>query len=117
MIWRPSITFENIKKFEVGNIYGGTEKYLFQYNVDSLWNTTINLWYTEVFMLIFTCKFDFTMFPFDNHNCYITFGDINHKTPKKVKLYQTVVIYDTEKTTHGGSVQTVVEFYSVSSEI
>ena len=50
--------------------------------------------FESLFMLAFSCQFDFTVFPFDSHKCNITFGDINHSS-EKLRLNTTKIYYKT----------------------
>ena len=71
IIWRPSIKFENLLKYEKTKSFGDQSL-----NIFWLWgNESQNLDYSEEFQLTFPCRFHLSKFPFDSHECPIYFED------------------------------------------
>ena len=69
MVWRPDITFRKIVGIETLPTYGNDEKF-------QLWfcATDNHMEYFQAVKVTFACKFDFTNYPFDSHNCNLDFG-------------------------------------------
>ena len=71
MIWRPSIKFENLLKYQKTKSFGDQNL-----NIFWLWrNESQNLEYSEEFQLTIPCHFHLSKFPFDSHECPIYFED------------------------------------------
>ena len=71
MIWRPSIKFKNLLKYEKTKSFGDQ-------NLNNFWlwrNESQNLDYSEEFQLTIPCLFHLSKFPFDSHECPIYFDD------------------------------------------
>ena len=68
-IWKPNLKFENVMKYERSQSYGHTGSFTLWYLGDHYME------YTEVAVLKLFCNFDFTNFPFDAHECNLTYGD------------------------------------------
>ena len=58
-------------KYEKTQSYGDTGSFSFRY----LGNFGDNLEYAEVAVIKLFCDFDFTNYPFDYHQCDLTYGD------------------------------------------
>ena len=74
LVWQPVIEFEQLMEFKQRSMYGDTDSsvsYVFPLNK---WNIGNRLAWGK-FQLTFSCKFDFTEFPFDSHECPLEYGD------------------------------------------
>ena len=80
LVWHPKIEFANLLKYEKKEIYGGTSPFTFWFVGHIIPNIT--LIYGEGLQLTFSCKFDFSEFPFDSHECEVTYGDVTYGSTK-----------------------------------
>ena len=87
-IWRPIITFENMKTSKSVRQLGLMDSFVFKYDVNQ--SGQARLMYAEQYELTFTCPFELKSFPFDSHKCPIEFGDLWEET-RKLNLSATTV--------------------------
>ena len=93
-IWKPNLKFENVMKYERSQSYGHTGSF-------TLWYLGYHLMeYTEVAVLKLFCNFDFTDFPFDAHECNLTYGDGIYESDV-IWLNSAIVKFDEKETKPG----------------
>ena len=93
-IWKPNLKFENVMKYERSQSYGHTGSF-------TLWYLGYHLMeYTEVAVLKLFCNFDFTNFPFDAHECNLTYGDGIYESDV-IWLNSAIVKFDEKETKPG----------------
>ena len=71
IIWRPILDFEKNMNYEATKVFGASrDGTLFCYPATNLFA------YAEAFQVKFSCPFNFETFPFDSHECCLTYGDL-----------------------------------------
>ena len=107
MIWRPSIKFENLLKYEQTKSYGDPI-------LNNFWiyrNESPNLDYREEFQITIPCNFHLSKFPFDSNECSIYFGDERFET--KELMINVITLTEGNKVSDGsyyeGSVPLILE--------
>ena len=70
-VWYPGIMFENLMKLELTKVVGGgAERGIMWYT-----NTSKTMTYAEEVQIKFSCDMSFKKFPFDSHNCNLSYGN------------------------------------------
>ena len=86
-IWHPTLEFDNLLKYEKQEVYGDPDATSFVYEGNQI------LSYSEEVKLVISCDFRFNRFPFDTHNCQLTFGDDIHCIDKEIFINNIVPSY------------------------
>ena len=68
-LWYPAILFDNLMKLEQTKLVGGEAG-------GTMWYThaSKSMTYSEEIQLKFACAMSFREFPFDSHNCHLSYG-------------------------------------------
>ena len=94
-IWSPYIKFGNLLYHKKAKIYGGTDT---NQPTFSFWYMNYKsgpvMEYGDEFQMTFSCHFHFETFPFDKHECKMSFGDAMFGTRKVILNPATVSYHD-----------------------
>ena len=74
LVWQPVIEFQQLMEFKQRSMYGDTDSSASYVYPRNKWQVGNRLAWGK-FQLTFFCKFDFTEFPFDSHECRLEYGD------------------------------------------
>ena len=72
-LWYPAILFDNLVKLEQTKLVGGEAGLMF-YTHDSK-----SMTYAEEIQVKFSCAMSFREFPFDSHNCHLSYGTFSNR--------------------------------------